>query len=375
MTKAFRDRKERAELGSVRHLTGHPRLTQAGWLRALADSIEAENQGSDPLPDHRGVGATVEELEQEVAALLGKPSAVLMPSGIMAQQAALRVWTDRSGRRTVAMHAASHFRRYELSALEMVHHLAPVVLTHEPRPLRVGDLVAQPGPLGALTVELPLRDCAHVLPTWDELTELLWSASARGIPTHLDGARLFESATYLEHTPAEVAALADSTYISLYKGLGAPAGAVLSGPEDFIAEARQWRHRLGGNLPTLFYLAAAGRYGLRTYLPRVPSYVLKARDLAAALGKSGRVTVAPSIPQTNTFLVFLQAPADDLNLAVVEHAEETSVWSFPRDFRATEVPGYSVAEFIVGEETMGWDSQEVEDLLLALEERARTRRQ
>jgi threonine aldolase len=370
MSEAFRDRKLRAELGSARHLTGHPRLTQAAWLRALADSIEAENDGCDPLPDHRGIGATVEDLEQEVAALLGKPSAVLMPSGIMAQQAALRVWTDRSGHRTVAMHAASHFRRYELSALEMLHHLDLVVLTDEARPLRAGDLAAQPGPLGALTIELPLRDCAHVLPTWDQLSQMLSLASARGIPTHLDGARLFESATYLGHSAAEVAALADSTYISLYKGLGAPAGAVLAGQEDFISEARQWRHRLGGNLPSLFYLAAAGRYGLRTYLPRLPSYVAKARELAIALGDSGHVSVAPSIPQTNTFLVFLKAPPGDLNRAVVEHAEETSVWSFPRDFRRTEFPGYSVAEFIVGEETMGWESSEVDDLLVALEERA-----
>jgi hypothetical protein len=82
--------------------------------------------------------------------------------------------------------------------------------------------------------------------------------------------------------------------------------------------------------------------------------------------------VAPRIPQTNTFLVFLKAPAGDLNRAVVEHAEATSVWSFPRDFRETEVPGYSVAEFIVGEETMGWESSEVEDLLVALEQRALT---
>jgi threonine aldolase len=370
MSDAFRDRKVRAELGSARHLTGHPRLTQAAWLRALADSIEAENDGNDPLPDHRGIGATVEDLEQEVAALLGKPSAVLMPSGIMAQQAALRVWTDRAGHRTVAMHADSHFRRYELSALEVLHHLDLVVLTHEPRPIRVGDLAAQTGPLGALTIELPLRDCAHVLPTWDELTELLELATARGIPTHLDGARLFESAPYLGHSAAEVAALADSTYISLYKGLGAPAGAVLAGEFDFIAEARQWRHRLGGNLPSLFYLAAAGRYGLRTYLPRLPTYVAKARELAMAVANSDRISVAPRIPQTNTFLVFLQAPPGDLNRAVVEYAEENSVWSFPRDFRETDVPGCSVAEFIVGEATMDWASSEVVDLVVALEERA-----
>jgi hypothetical protein len=78
---AFIQRRDRAYRGASRMLTGHGRRTQAEWLRELAGCVELNSGGIDPLPDHYGAGPQVTELEQEVAALLGKPAAVLMPSG------------------------------------------------------------------------------------------------------------------------------------------------------------------------------------------------------------------------------------------------------------------------------------------------------
>lgn len=370
MTDDFTQRRDRAHRVASRTLTGHGRRTQAEWLRELADWIELESGGTDPLPDHRGSGPQVTDLEQEVAELLGKPAAVLMPSGIMAQQAALRAWAERSGRDTVGMHLKSHFLVYELDALRELHGLRPVVVTEPPRPTLASDLARIPEPLGSLTVELPLRDCAHVLPTWEQLTELATAVAERGIPFHIDGARLWESAPFLGRSPAQIAGLGDSIYVSLYKGLGGPAGALLAGPEDFVADARRWRHRHGGNLPSLFPIAVAGRLGLRRYLPRMETYVLYARQIAAAIQDSGVAIAYPSPPQTNTFRVFLAAPAEALNVAVVEHAEATGDWSFPRDFRETEMPGWAMAEFIVGEATLPWEPAEVVELLGHLRDRA-----
>ena len=370
MADDFANRRNAAQLSATRTLTGHGRQTQAAWLRELADWIEQAHGGIDPLPDRRGAGAEVTDLEDEVAELTGKPAAVLMPSGIMAQQAALRAWTERSGHATVGMHDKSHFLVYELDALSELHRLRPVVVTEPPRPTLASDLARIPEPLGVLTVELPLRDCGHVLPTWDQLTELAAAVAERGVPFHLDGARIWESAPFLGHSCAQIAALGDSIYVSLYKGLGGPAGAVLAGPEDFIADARRWRHRHGGNLPSLFPIAAAGRLGLHRYLPRMATYVECARELAAAIEASGVGLVYPSPPHTNTFRIFLAAPAAGLNLAVVTHAEATRVWSFPRDFRDTEVPGWAMAELIVGEATLGWQAGEVIDLLAQLRELA-----
>lgn len=371
MADDFAGRRNAAYRNSTRMLIAHGRQTQAAWLRELADWIEQAAGGVDPLPDRRGAGAEVTDLEDEIAELLGKPSAVLMPTGIMAQLAALRVWTERSGHSTVGLHDKSHFLVYELDALRELHGLRPVVVTEPPRPTLASDLAKIPEPLGALTVELPLRDCGHVLPTWDQLVELSAAAVHCGVPFHIDGARIWESAPFLGHSYAQIADLADSVYVSLYKGLGAPAGALLTGPQDFIEDARRWRHRHGGNLPSLFPLAAAGRLGLRRYLPQMETYVACAREMAAAV-EAARVGIAyPSPPHTNTFRVFLTAPAAALNRAVVAHAEDTGVWSFPRDFRDTEVPGWAMAEFIVGEATLTWQPDEVVDLLAQLCDRAR----
>jgi threonine aldolase len=368
----FASRRNAAYRHSTRMLIAHGRQTQAAWLRELADWIEEAAGGADPLPDRRGHGAEVTDLEEEVAGLLGKPAAVLMPSGIMAQQAALRAWTERSGPNTVGLHDKSHFLVYELDAIRELHGLRPVVVTEPPRPTLASDLAKIPEPLGVLTVELPLRDCGHVLPTWDQLAELSAAAAHRGVPFHLDGARIWESTAFLGHSCAEIAGLAESVYVSLYKGLGGLGGALLAGPEDFIADARRWRVRHGGHLPSLFPLAAAGRLGLRRYLPQMGAYVAKAREIAAEIQASGVGLTYPAPPHTNTFRVFLTAPADALNLAVVTHAEDTGVWSFPRDFRDTEVPGWAMAEFIVGDATMPWEPREVVDLLADLRRRARS---
>jgi threonine aldolase len=362
MADAFAARRDAAQLAATRDLTGHGHKTQAAWLRELADFIEESGQ-PDPLPDRRGTGAQVTDLEDEVARLLGKPAAVLMPSGIMAQQAALRAWADRTGRNTIGMHAKSHFLVYELDALRELHGLRPVVVTEPPRPMLARDLDQIPTPLGAVTVELPLRDGGHVLPSWDELVELSAAVRKRGVPFHIDGARLWESAPFLGQTAIEIAELSDSVYISLYKGLGGPAGAVLAGPEDFIAEARRWRLRHGGHLPSLFPIAVAGRLGLQRYLPRIGRHVSYAREVAGVIEASGVALTFPVPPQTNTFRVFLAAPAEALNVAVVTYAEATGTWSFPRDFRGTEVPGWAMAEFIVGEATLGWQPAEIVELL------------
>jgi hypothetical protein len=207
MTGDFIQRRDRAYRGASRMLTGHGRHTQAEWLRELASWVEVNSGGVDPVPDRYGAGPQVADLEQEAAALLGKPAAVLMPSGIMAQQAALRAWAERSGRNTVGLHLKSHFLVHELDALRELHGLRPVVVTEQPRPTLASDLTGIPEPLGSLTVELPLRDCAYVLPTWEQLTELAAAAAERAIRFHIDGARVWESAPFLGHGYAQIAAV------------------------------------------------------------------------------------------------------------------------------------------------------------------------
>ncbi|HEX6874523.1 MAG TPA: aminotransferase class I/II-fold pyridoxal phosphate-dependent enzyme [Nocardioidaceae bacterium] len=345
-----REAKRRAAAlrGCTRWLYGHGDIAPAAWLREIVAAATEEDL------DRYGGGGEVEALEREVAELLGKEAAVFMPSGVMAQQAALRSWVERSPTEAVAVHGLSHFVLHELDALSEMHHLRVQRLTDEPRPVTAEDLDELPGPLAAVSIELPLRDAGYLLPEWDQLVAFSARARERGVPLHVDGARLWESQPFYGRPHSEIAALADSVYVSFYKGLGGLAGAVLAGPADLVAQARRWRLRHGGTLFTLLPYAVAARDGLARRLPRMASYVQRARELAAALDRIDGVRVLPRPPQTNAFRVFVDASADRLDEAAIRTMEVDKVALLTR-WRPADVPGWAMTEMTVGDATLDWD--------------------
>jgi threonine aldolase len=344
-------RRDAARRGCTRWLVGHGDATPAEWLRqTAADATELDL-------DRYGDGGEVEALEREVGELLGKEAAVFMPSGVMAQQAALRSWAERSPSDAVAVHALSHLVVHELDALYQVHGLRLEHLTAEPRQATVDDLDAIAGPLAAVSVELPLRDAGYLLPTWDELVAFTGRARERGIPVHLDGARLWESQPFYDRPLAQIAALADSVYVSFYKGLGGMAGAALAGPADVVAQARRWRSRHGGTLFTMLPYAVAARTGLAMRMPRMAGYYARALELAAGLGALEGIRVQPDPPHTNAFRVFVDAPPDALTEAAITRMERDQLALLVR-WRATDVPGWAMAELTVGDATLRWDVDE-----------------
>lgn len=339
---SLKERRRVARRSCRSTLFGHGELKPREALARLVDEAGDE-------PDVYGEGGVLAELESEVADVLGKPAAVFMPSGILAQQCALRVWADRRASRRVAVHGLSHLVVHELDALETVHGLTLDQLTAERRPLLASDVAELPGHLAAVSVELPLRDGGHRLPSSDELTALVEACRDRGVPLHLDGARLWESTPYWQRTPAEVAALADSVYVSFYKGLGALAGAALAGEADLIAEARRWQRRCGGNLVSLLPYAVSALQGLRQHLPRMSDYHDAAVAVAAAMVTEG-FRIDPDPPHTNAFRVFAPHPAEQVNERLLTHLESShealTAW-----FRPAQLPGWSMTEFTVGAAT------------------------
>jgi threonine aldolase len=345
-------RRRLALAGATRFLQRDEPQTPAETLRRLADLAR------DPLPDVYGEYGEIEALESEVAALLGKDAAVFMPTGTMAQQCALRIWVDRTGHRVVGVHGICHLVVHEERALEAIHGVRMEHLRTTPQPLTAADLTDFPHPLGALAVELPLRDAGYLLPAWEELVSLVEIARARGIPVHLDGARLWESQPFYDRPLAEIAALADSVYVSFYKGLGGIAGAALAGSADFIAEARHWQHRHGGTLVSAYPLAIAAREGVRSRVGRFADYAAQARRIAADLARLPGVRVFPEPPHTNAFVLFADVAADDLREAALRLAEETGLWALG-PVAPAEVPGWAATEFVVGEATSQWTTDEV----------------
>ena len=210
-------------------------------FRALAAWCEANRIDHDSY----GEGELVEGFERKVAALLGKAAAMFAPSGVMAQLAAVKIHAEAAGVDRFGMHPTSHLAHHEEQAYAALMHCHGVPVGNRLRPMRAGDLETVRETLACVLVELPIREAGGQLPSWEELEALKAAARERRVPLHMDGARLWESAAYYGKDYATIAAGFDSVYVSVYKGIGGFAGALLAGDDAFIAKARVWRRRLG----------------------------------------------------------------------------------------------------------------------------------
>lgn len=325
-------------------------------LAAFADEHDIEW-------DRYGERGAVAQIESEVAELLGKPAAVMFPSGIMAQQATLRAWCDRSGSRRVALPDLSHLVRHEQDGPRRVLGLELEWLTTGRETPTAEALGRIGGRLGAAMIELPLRDAGCLLPTWDELVELSAAARERGTPLHADGARIWESVPHWGHSLAEAADLVDSMYVSLYKGLDSSSGALVVCPEDLAGELRTWRARMGGTLYSMTTAAVGGLIGLREQVPRFGDYRAWAIELADALREHGLRTF-PEVPHIATFLAYAPGTADEVNERVVSFTEERGI--VPSGlWRDTEVPGWVETELTCYESAISHDPREVAGLMAA----------
>ncbi|RBY96994.1 threonine aldolase [Blastococcus sp. TF02-8] len=340
----------------TRSLTGH-----GEWR---ADTLLA-GVPADTAPDRYGAGGVVTELEAEVAGSLGLPAAVYLPSGVMAQQAALRVHADRRARRTVVCHPESHLIRHEEQAFERLHAMVLRPVGDRYRLLLRADLDAVAEHPAALLVELPQRDLGGQLPPWADLVEQTTWARQRGAAAHLDGARLWEASAGYDRTPAEIAGLFDTVYVSFYKGLGALAGCCLAGPEDVVAEVREWRRRLGGTLFGMWPGAASALGCLRRRLPLMPAYLDRAREIAGAVRDLPGVTVVPDPPQTPMLHLLLRTPPESFAAAARGLAAHEGLWTWPQPMRTGD-PGVVRVELPVGDATLALTVQEIRAAVAAL---------
>lgn len=251
----------------------------------------------DVAPDRYGDGGPVGELETRVAQLLGTEAALFVPTGTMAQQIALRCWADRTHNPIVAMHPQAHPLNHEDDALTVLSGLRPIKVDND-------EVATCPEPFGTLLVEVPDREAGFILPTWDELSSVVDAARERDAVVHLDGARLWESTYGLGKPLAEIAGLFDSIYVSFYKSLEGISGAALAGTQDFVDQARVWRHRYGGMLFQQWPAALSALHGLDTVLPRLGTYVAHAKVVAEAMG----------LPEPHTHQFSLHLPGDPKKL-------------------------------------------------------------
>ena len=339
-------------------MSGQNHGSPADTFAALAQACE--ELGVDTW-DTYGDGGAVQMLEDDLIERFGVEAAAFFPSGVMAQQAALRVHCDRAGTRRVAMPDLSHLLVHEEDGPRVLHDLEVLFLTQGFETPTAAHLAEVPGPLGAVLVELPLRDAGCLLPSWEELIELSAACRERGVALHVDGARIWESQSWFGHTLTEIAAQAHSTYVSFYKGLGGLAGAALLGSAELVAEARLWRRRLGGTTFRVTAEAVAALVGLRDRLPLIAQTVAWAQAFATALPVE--VTAQPGPPQTNQFLLYAAGDADTVNertlAAIEQHGVGLPAWTPSRE------PGRVQTEIVVAPAALDLDPAAMAAVLAA----------
>lgn len=291
---------------TIRPLSGSGPRDPATFMRQIADWCEQHSIQFD----NYGTGSLIENFEAKIASLLGFPTARFMPSGTLAQLAALKIWCDEADSPHFAMHPTSHLEIHEEHAYSNLYGLRGTLVGPKYSPLQAKDIKQLDENIAALLVELPIREAGGQLPSWEELNELKVTAKEKGLRLHLDGARIWEAQCFYERDFSEICAGFDSVYVSFYKGIGALSGAMLLGSENFIAEAKLWQRRAGGTIFTLAPQVASAAMLFDESLAKQPAYRRRAQSLVKALSDIPQLRFLPKEPQANMVHVYLPFSAD-----------------------------------------------------------------
>jgi threonine aldolase len=271
---------------------------------------------------------TVRRLEARVAELLGKEAGLFFPSGTMANQTA--VWVHTTPGTEVLLDANAHIIHWEMAG-------AAALAGAQIRPVLAGDgrLVASAedlertlrppsphAPLATLVcVENTHNGAGGKVSTLDELMAIRAVADAKGLPVHMDGARLWNAHVATSTSLSAFGRAAHTVMLSFSKGLGCPVGAMLVGDAPVLSRAHMIRKRLGGGMRQSGILAAAALHALEVHLTRLADDHEHARALAAHVDGAGGARVVP--PDTNILMVDL--PKGMTSSAVVAAAAEQGV--------------------------------------------------
>ncbi len=246
-------------------------------------------------------GGAVAELEKRFAAMLGKEDCAFLPTGTLANHVAVRILAGDATR--VIVQHESHLYRDESDATQLLSGLNLVNLA----PGRAGPSLdeikaavdeAENGPyplkIGAISLESPVRRAGGEMLSPALLAEIAAYARGKSIRLHLDGARLLLAPP--AYDIAGTAALFDTVYVSLYKYLDAPFGAVLAGSKADIAKARALRHQFGGTIYQAWPAAVLALAALDDFQVRHKAAFAAADQLFAGLEKAGaaRLKLAPN---------------------------------------------------------------------------------
>jgi threonine aldolase len=298
--------------------------------RAMRDAARDAEVGDDVYRDD----PTVNELERRAADRVGMEAALFVPSGTMGNQVAVRTHTERG--QELVVDDEAHVVKWELGGVADLSGVQARMVDSGPRAVptpeqvhdaHVAESLHRPG-TGLLCLENTHNSRGGVAVPPERLAAAADAAHDLGVPVHLDGARLVNACVALDVAPAEMVASVDSVLFCLSKGLGAPVGSILAGPEAFVDRARRVRKLFGGGMRQAGMIAAPGLLALEN-VSRLEQDHANARTLAVGLGDvPGLSTVEPD---TNIVMLSVDADSGFSTSALVDAAAERGVAFNPFD--------------------------------------------
>lgn len=220
---------------------------------------------------------TCKELLEKAAKMAGKEAAILVPSGTMGNLIAIMAHCDRRDSEII-VGDCSHIMLWEQGGASQIGRvLARGVKNNKDGTFDLDDMEAKfstaenihCASTSLVCVENTHNYCGGTVLPMHWLRELKARCQQHSIPVHMDGARVFNACIHLGLALAEVLAPVDTAMFCLSKGLGAPIGSILTGPEEFIQKAIRIRKVLGGGMRQVGYLAGAGIFALDHHVERL----------------------------------------------------------------------------------------------------------
>lgn len=259
----------------------------------------------------------VEQLEKRFAEMLGKEASIFMPSGTLANHLAIRKHCGLKPRAIVQ--EQSHIYNdtgdcvAQLSGINLVP-LAKNRVYFTLEELKEAIERSKAGrvmnPVGAMIVESPVRRQAGQIVPFEEMRRITDYSRGEGIPTHIDGARLYMMSAATGIKPQRYTAIFDTVYVSLYKYFGAPFGAILAGSSEFVEGLYHTRRMFGGCLSSAFMAAALALKGSEGFEERFSAAMNKAAELFTQINTLRGIEVGRYEHGSNIFPVKLDSDID-----------------------------------------------------------------
>lgn len=291
--------------------------------------------------DQFGEDPSINLLQERIADLLGKESALWIPTGTMSNQIALRtltrpgddvivsrechaVWHETGGS---AANAGVQFTEIGAKGVFSVDEFIAAI---KPR----GHIIYPPTTL--VQIENTHNRAGGLVVPQDEVVRICSAAAERDIATYLDGARLWNASVASGRSLADLAAPFDLVSVALSKGLGVPGGSVLAGSKEVIGRCVRHRRMLGGAMRQVGIFAAAALHALDHHIEQLSIDHANARRIAERLASCDRISIDMTTVQTNILVFHLNEGAPDAQTFVAK-ARERGVLMFafgPRTVRA-----------------------------------------